>query len=137
MHDAVAGDPMWLVTEHGDNASIDVIKMTGVLTNAAAFTYTNLAVTPYSAVASPLNPNGTVITNNIDSRIHEGAEANNTIVASPRRLGRPRRRTWPSGTRSTSAPARRRWPSRAGSAPGPTPTSPTPASTSTRRARSA
>src|SRR5262249_14890848 len=47
MHDSIAGDPMWLVTEHGDNVSIDVIKMTSVLSNSATFTYTNLAVTPY------------------------------------------------------------------------------------------
>ena len=45
MHDSVAGGPMWLVTEHGDNRSIDVIKMTGVLTTSAVFTYTNLPVT--------------------------------------------------------------------------------------------
>jgi len=81
MHDSVAGDPMWLVTEHGDNTSIDVIKMTGVLTNSASFAYTNLAVDPYSPVVTPLNPNGTVITDNIDSRIMKAAEANNTIVA--------------------------------------------------------
>ena len=81
MHDSVAGDPMWLVTEHGNNASIDVIKMTGFLTTSASFTYTNLAVAAYSSTVSPLNPNGTVITNNIDSRIMKAAEANNTIVA--------------------------------------------------------
>lgn len=81
MHDSVAGDPMWLVTEHGNNSSIDVIKMTGVLTNSASFGYTNLAVTPYSSVVVPRNPNGTVITNNIDSRIMKAAEANHTIVA--------------------------------------------------------
>ena len=81
MHDSVAGGPMWLVTEHGDNRSIDVIKMTGVLTTSAVFTYTNLPVTPYSGVVPPKNPNGTVITSNIDSRIMKAAEANNTIVA--------------------------------------------------------
>jgi uncharacterized repeat protein (TIGR01451 family) len=81
MHDSVAGDPMWLVTEHGDNASIDVIKMTGELTTSASFAYTNLAVTAYGGVVSPLNPNGSLITNNIDSRIMKAAEANNTIVA--------------------------------------------------------
>lgn len=81
MHDSVAGDPMWLVTEHGDGKSIDVIKMTGVLTGTASFAYTNLAVTPYSGVVNPLNPNGTVVTNNIDSRIMKAAEANHTIVA--------------------------------------------------------
>jgi uncharacterized repeat protein (TIGR01451 family) len=81
MHDAVAGDPMWLVTEHGNGLSIDVIKMTGVLTNSASFAYTNLSVTPYSGVVAPRNPNGTVITNNIDSRIMKAAEANHTLVA--------------------------------------------------------
>jgi uncharacterized repeat protein (TIGR01451 family) len=81
MHDSVAGDPMWLVTEHGDNRSIDVIKVTGALTNSATFAYTNLAVTSYSAAVSPRNPNGTLVTNNIDSRIMKAAEANNTLVA--------------------------------------------------------
>jgi uncharacterized repeat protein (TIGR01451 family) len=81
MHDSVAGDPMWLVTEHGDNQSIDVIKMSNVLSTSATFTYTNLAVTPYSPVVTPLNPNGKVITDNIDSRIQKAAEWNNTLVA--------------------------------------------------------
>lgn len=81
MHDSVAGDPMWLVTEHGDNRSIDVIKMAGVLTSSPSFSYTNLPVTSYSPVVDPLNPNGTVITSNIDSRIQKAAEANDTIVA--------------------------------------------------------
>jgi len=82
MHDSVPGDPMWLVTEHGDDQSIDVIKMTNVLTNGgASFAYTNLAVTPYQAINNPLNPNGTTITSNIDTRIMKAAEANNTIVA--------------------------------------------------------
>jgi uncharacterized repeat protein (TIGR01451 family) len=81
MHDSVAGDPMWLVTEHGDNHSIDVIKMTNVLSTAPAFAYTNLAVTPYSGVVSPRNPNGTVVTNNIDSRIQKAAEWGGTLVA--------------------------------------------------------
>jgi hypothetical protein len=35
MHDAVAGDPMWLVGEHGDGQSIDVYKMTNVLSSSA------------------------------------------------------------------------------------------------------
>ncbi len=87
MHDSVAGDPMWLITEHGDNHSIDVISDTNVLSDpqhggGSTFTYTNLAVTPYSATVNPLNPNGTVITNNIDSRIDKAAEWNKTIVAS-------------------------------------------------------
>ncbi len=82
MHDSVAGDPMWFVTEHGDGLSIDVIKETNVLSTSPTFAYTNLAVTPYSGVVNPRNPNGTVITNNIDSRIMKAAEWNNTIVAS-------------------------------------------------------
>lgn len=81
MHDSVAGDPMWFVTEHGDNKSIDVIKMSGVLTSSASFSYTNLPATPYSGVVPPRNPNNTVITNNIDSRIMKAAENNGTIVA--------------------------------------------------------
>ncbi len=81
MHDSVAGDPMWLVTEHGDNQSIDVIKMTNVLSGSPTFGYTNLAVTPYSGVVAPVNPNGTVITTNIDSRVQKAAEWNNTLVA--------------------------------------------------------
>jgi uncharacterized repeat protein (TIGR01451 family) len=81
MHDSVAGDPMWLVTEHGDGSSIDVIKMTGVLSTSATFTYTNLPVAAYSNVVNPLNPNGSVITNNIDARIEKAAEANNILVA--------------------------------------------------------
>jgi uncharacterized repeat protein (TIGR01451 family) len=81
MHGSVAGDPMWLVTEHGDNTSIDVIKMTNALSNAPTFTYTNLSVTPYSGVVSPLNPNGTSITTNIDSRIQKSSEANGVLVA--------------------------------------------------------
>jgi uncharacterized repeat protein (TIGR01451 family) len=81
MHDSVAGDPMWLVTEHGDGQSIDVIKETGVLSTAPTFSYTNLAVTSYSGTVSPLNPNGTTVTTNIDSRIQKSAEQNNTIVA--------------------------------------------------------
>ena len=81
MHDAVAGDPMWLVTDHGDGLSIDVYKMTGELTTSATFTRTNLAVTAYSQAVAPTNPNGTSITTNIDSRIMKAAEANNTIVA--------------------------------------------------------
>ena len=81
MHDSVAGDPMWLVAEHGNNASIDVYKMTNVLSNSASFAVTNLAVTPYSGVAAPRNPDGSAITTNIDSRIMKSAEWNNTIVA--------------------------------------------------------
>jgi uncharacterized repeat protein (TIGR01451 family) len=81
MHDSVAGDPMWLVTEHGDGLSIDLYKMTNLLSTSAGFARTNLAVTPYSGTVAPRNPSGTAITTNIDSRMQKAAEANNTIVA--------------------------------------------------------
>ncbi len=80
MHDSVAGDPMWFSTEHGDNTSVDVIKMTNVLTTSPTFTSTNIPVTAYSAVVNPLNPNGAAITTNIDSRIQKASESNNTLV---------------------------------------------------------
>ena len=80
MHDAVAGDPMWLVTEHGDNKSIDVIKMAGVLSTGATFGYTNLPVAAYSPSVHPLNPNGVAVTTNTDSRIMKAAVANHTLV---------------------------------------------------------
>src|SRR5262249_14005684 len=53
MHGSVAGDAMWLVQEGGGN-SINVVKMTNVLSNAATFTTTNLAVNAYSGVVPPL-----------------------------------------------------------------------------------
>jgi uncharacterized repeat protein (TIGR01451 family) len=81
MHGSVPGDPMWMVTEHGDGKSIDVIKMTGELTTSPTFTSTNLPVTAYSRVVPPKNPDGTTITTNIDSRIQKAAEANGTLVA--------------------------------------------------------
>ncbi len=31
MQDSQPGDPMWFVTEHGDNQSVDVIKMSNLL----------------------------------------------------------------------------------------------------------
>jgi ELWxxDGT repeat protein len=82
MHDSVANDPMWLITEHRDNQSIDVIKMTSVLSNSASFATTNVPVTPYAGTAPPLNPDGSEITSNIDARIINAAERNQRIVAS-------------------------------------------------------
>jgi hypothetical protein len=55
--------------------------MTNVLSGSASFSTTSLAVTPYFPVVSPLNPDGTPITTDIDSHIQKSAEANNTIVA--------------------------------------------------------
>ena len=80
MHDAVAGDPMWLISESGTNGSINVMKMSNVLSNSASFTTTILAVAPYLTVVPPLNPDGSIITSRIDSRILKSAEWNNSIV---------------------------------------------------------
>ncbi|MBS0265671.1 MAG: fibronectin type III domain-containing protein [Planctomycetes bacterium] len=55
--------------------------MTNVLSNSASFTTTNLAVQPYNFVNDTLNPNGSVITNNIDGRIMNAAVRNNSLVA--------------------------------------------------------
>lgn len=81
MHGSAPGDPMWLVTEHGDNLSIDLIKMNNVLSSSATFSYNNIAVNPYQNLANPLNPNGSLITDNIDSRIQKSAAWNGTLVA--------------------------------------------------------
>lgn len=81
MHDAVAGDPMWIVTEGAGN-SLDVIRMTNVLTTSPTFTNFNVAVNAYSPAIPPLNPDGSDITTNIDSRLIKAAMANDTLVAS-------------------------------------------------------
>src|SRR5262249_55565605 len=78
--DSKAGDPLWFVQQHpltgsggldGDGKNIDVVKMTNVLTSSATFKTTTLAVTPYNEVRNqpPLQPDGSAITGNIDSRI--------------------------------------------------------------------
>jgi autotransporter-associated beta strand protein len=82
MHDSVAGDPMWLVTEHGDGSHIDLIKMTNVLTNSAGFAYSTIAVNSYSGAVPPLQKDGSSITTNIDSRIMKAAQYNGMLVAS-------------------------------------------------------
>jgi uncharacterized repeat protein (TIGR01451 family) len=87
MHDSRAGDPMWLVGEHSPTTdaghSIDVYKMTNVLSNSATITLTTLAVNPYTDISKvpPLQPDGTVVTPFIDSGIAKAAESNNTLVA--------------------------------------------------------
>lgn len=81
MHTSSPGDPMWLV-EQGGGSSIDVVKMTNVLSNSATFTTTNLAVNTYSTANPALNPDGTAITTNTDSRIINASENQNILVAS-------------------------------------------------------
>jgi hypothetical protein len=80
IYDAVPGGPMWFVSAQTN--SIDVIKMTDVLSNSATFDTTNLAVKPYSKVVAPLNPDGSAITFNIDSRIIKASSRNGRLVAS-------------------------------------------------------
>ncbi len=81
MHDAAAGAPMWFVAEGAAANTISVLKMTNVLSPASTFTNFNLGVNAYSPVVPPLNPDGSVITSAIDSRILKAAEANSVIVA--------------------------------------------------------
>jgi hypothetical protein len=91
MHDSTSpNDPMWLIQEHpgagglGDGQHIDVIKMTNVLSSTPIFSQpTVLAVKPYSDVSNtpPVQPDGSVVTPEIDSRILKVAEQNNLLVA--------------------------------------------------------
>ncbi len=76
-------DPMWFVQEGGDQASINVIEMTNVLSATPTFTTTNLAVNPYSRAVPPLQPDGSpiVFPGFIDSRIMNADEQNGLIVA--------------------------------------------------------
>jgi hypothetical protein len=88
MHDSVAGDPMWLLwSQNGGGSSLNVVKMTNILSNTATFATTTLSVNSYSSVVQPLQPDGTGIPpasgNGADwTHIFEAAEYNNTIVAS-------------------------------------------------------
>jgi hypothetical protein len=90
MHDSTSiDDPMWLIQEHpgaggqGDGQQIDVVKMTHVLSNPPTFTTTTLAVKHYADVRTtpPLQPDNTVVTPEIDSRMQKVAEQNNLLVA--------------------------------------------------------
>ena len=82
MHDSVAGDPMWLISEAGDGQNIHVVRMDNPDVPAlTAFNTFTVAVNPYSGAVPPQDPGG-IITNNSDSRIMKAAERNNLIVAS-------------------------------------------------------
>ncbi len=67
-------DPMWFVEEGGNDRSINVVEMTNVLSSTPKFTTTNLGVNPYFPAAPPLQPDGSPITTNIDSRIMNANE---------------------------------------------------------------
>jgi hypothetical protein len=86
MHDSIANDPEWFVADNGDGSTIDVVKMSNVLSNSATFTTTVLSVTPFTEISPPTGdprqPNGSATTTNIDSRIMKAAEAGGMLVAS-------------------------------------------------------
>lgn len=84
MHDSKAGDPMWF-TQAGDlsgGSSIDVVKMSNVLSTSPTFNATSLPVNPYSVAVPELQPNGSQITTATDSRMMKAAEMNGLLVTS-------------------------------------------------------
>jgi hypothetical protein len=82
MHDSVAGDPMWLVnTTFGSYSSINVVKMTNVLSSSATFSNTALTVNPYTFLAFPKQPDGSQVVGDINSGILKVAESGGKLVA--------------------------------------------------------
>ena len=107
MHDSVAGDPMWLIHNPETGTSVDVVKLTGVLSTSPSFSTTSLTL-PGSAdflgsggIGNPLNPDDSGPVDGDDDsgvfspdnpggsgafdpgdRILKASENNNTIVAS-------------------------------------------------------
>lgn len=86
MHDAVAGDPMWLIHDAGDGNNLDVRRMANVLSTTPTFTNTALALPAgrtftTAGINDPLNPNSTTM-NDVPRRILKAGEFNDTIVAS-------------------------------------------------------
>jgi hypothetical protein len=92
MNDAVPGGPMWMVAAAGMGGqsftgaanTVDVLKMTNVLSANPTFTTTTLTVNPYFLAVPALQPNGQAIISNgfIDSRIMKTSVRNGTLVAS-------------------------------------------------------
>lgn len=74
-------DPMWFVEEAGDDKSINVVQMANVLSNTPTYTTTNLGVNPYYPAVYELNPGGSAINYNTDSRIMNASMVNGQIVA--------------------------------------------------------
>src|SRR5204863_9776101 len=67
----------------GDNENLNVVRMDNPDNPfTTSFTTFQVAVKPYELAVPPLQPDGSEITENLDSRILKAAEANNTIVAS-------------------------------------------------------
>jgi hypothetical protein len=94
MPDSAPGGPMWMVAMPiaggqnpgftGSTNTIDVIKMSNVLSANPTFTTTTLSVNTYFQAVNPLQPDGTALTADgfIDARIMKAAERNGIVVAS-------------------------------------------------------
>jgi hypothetical protein len=86
MHDSVAGDPMWFVTDgqfEGGGSTITLDRFDNILGSTINDHSFTLKVNAYGGVNSSLNPDGTVVTTNTNgTKIMKAAEANNIIVAS-------------------------------------------------------
>ncbi|MFO0966486.1 MAG: Ig-like domain repeat protein [Gemmataceae bacterium] len=83
MHGSIPGDPMWLLTEGGNNQSLKVYRMTNVLSNSAAFNVYRVGVNSYAQAVAPSDPGGSLVgtAGIVDSRILKAAESNNVLVA--------------------------------------------------------
>ncbi len=88
--DSAAGSPEWMVAAPGSGGqsitgqanTIDVVKMTNVLSANPTFTVTTLTVNPYFGAVNPQDPKGPITGNGyIDSRIMKTAERNGLLVA--------------------------------------------------------
>jgi hypothetical protein len=71
MHGTVAGDPMWLVAEAGggNGTNIRVTKMTDLLSVAATFADTDIAVAPYGEPSAARQAGSSTPVNTLDNRI--------------------------------------------------------------------
>jgi hypothetical protein len=78
MQDSVAGDPMWLIRNPNDGATINVTKMTNVLSNSATFSPPTPLTLPASkkfvasGINDPLNPDSSPFLDEFDERSEEG-----------------------------------------------------------------
>src|SRR5579884_1022503 len=83
MHDSTAGGPMWLVSENHVNPfgnAIDLTRIDNILTAPGISSWT-LGVNSYGGLNNVLNPDNSIITTQVDSRIQKAAERYNDIVA--------------------------------------------------------
>src|SRR5205823_1360755 len=74
MHDSVAGDPMWLLSETGylapDGEHLNVVRMSNPDNPKTTFFSTfQVAVNSYAQAVPPMQPDGSQITDLLDSRI--------------------------------------------------------------------